>query len=171
MTEAELIAQSKHHNQQAYAELVDRYKNAVYHHCFAIIRDEDASEDLTQETFISAYYKLGTYNPEYRLATWLFKIATNKALDHLKRHARVVIADDLMLDSVVSTQLGPHAISERQELHQLVGHLSPRYRAVISLYYWQGLSYQEIATALDAPLGSVKVWMSRAKAQLRKELS
>jgi len=171
MTEAELIARSKHHDQQAYAELVDRYKNAVYHHCFAIVRDEDSSEDLAQETFISAYYKLGTYNPEYRLATWLFKIATNKALDHLKRHARVVIADDLMLQSIVSTQPQPHTISEYQELHHMVGSLSPQYRAVISLYYWQGLSYQEIATTLDAPLGSVKVWMSRAKAQLRKELS
>lgn len=74
--ETELIARSKQEDHAAYAILVDRYKNALYHHCFAVVRDEDVAEDIAQETFITAYYKLAGYNPEYRLATWLFKIAT-----------------------------------------------------------------------------------------------
>lgn len=169
--ETELIARSKQEDHQAYAELVDRYKNAVYHHCFAIVRDEDVAEDIAQATFIAAYYNLDKYNPQFRLATWLFKIATNKALDHLKRAAREVAADDTLIANIADLSTGPHQASEHAELHDAVNHLQPTYRAAISLYYWQGLSYQETATVMGSPLGSVKVWVARAKAQLRKELS
>ena len=169
--EAGLIARSKRGNSEAFAELVDRYKNAVYHHCFAIVRDEDAAEDIAQETFIAAYYNLHKYNPQYRLATWLFKIATNKALNYLKRAAREVAADDDIVAQVAATGPGPHAESARAELRDAVDRLEPRYRAAISLYYWQGLSYQEIAAVMGSPLGSIKAWMVRAKAELRKELS
>ncbi|HEV7454177.1 MAG TPA: sigma-70 family RNA polymerase sigma factor [Candidatus Saccharimonadales bacterium] len=169
--DAGLIARSKQGDQQAFAELVDRYKNAVYHHSFAIVRDEDVAEDIAQDTFISAYYNLHQYDPAYRLATWLFKIATNKALNYLKRAAREVAADDDVIASVAATGPGPHDNSERAELRDAVNRLQPRYRAAISLYYWQGLSYQEIAAAMGSPLGSVKVWMARAKAELRRELS
>jgi RNA polymerase sigma-70 factor (ECF subfamily) len=166
-----LIARSKLGDSQAYAEIVDRYKNAVYHHCFAIVRDEDIAEDIAQETFIAAYYNLHKYNPKFRLATWLFKIATNKALNYLKRAAREVAADDDVIASIAAVGPGPHADSERAELRDAVERLEPRYRAAISLYYWQGFSYQEIAAVMGAPLGSVKVWMARAKAELRKELT
>lgn len=169
--EAELIARSKCEDHTAYAELVNRYKNAVYHHCFAIVRDEDTAEDLAQETFITAYYKLKQYNDDYRLATWLFRIATNKALDHLKHTAREVATDDELIASFATSQPSPETNSERSELRALVAQLEPKYRAVISLYYWQGLSYQEVADALDKPLGTVKGWMSRAKQELREELS
>ncbi|HSX17076.1 MAG TPA: sigma-70 family RNA polymerase sigma factor [Patescibacteria group bacterium] len=169
--EAGLIAQSKQGDHQAYAELVDRYKNALYHHCFAIVRDEDVAEDIAQETFISAYYNIHKYDPTYRLATWLFKIATNKALNHLKRAAHQAAADDDVIASVAATGPSPHDYSEQAELRAAVEQLQPQYRAAISLYYWQGLSYQEIATVMGSPLGSVKVWMARAKAELRKELS
>ena len=169
--EAGLIARTKQGDNQAYAELVDRYKNAVYHHCFAIVRNEDVAEDIAQEAFISAYYNIHKYNPTYRLATWLFKIATNKALNYLKRAAREVAADDETIARIAGTSSGPHIDAERVELRDAVDRLRPRYRVAISLYYWQGLSYQEIAAVMGAPLGSVKVWMARAKAALRKELS
>lgn len=169
--EQELIARSLNDDHEAYAMLVDRYKNALYHHCFAIVRQEDAAEDIAQETFIAAYYKLRLYNPAFRLSTWLFKIATNKALNWLKKAARETAADDDMIAGIASHHPRPDQELERTELHAAVGKLRPKYRSVISLYYWQGLSYQEIATVLSAPSGSVKVWMRRAKDELRKELS
>jgi RNA polymerase sigma-70 factor, ECF subfamily len=165
--EAELIARTKQADHAAYAELVDRYKNAVYHHCFAVVRDED----IAQDTFIAAYYKIRKYNPDYKLATWLFRIATNKALNHLKKAAKEFAAEDELLASFPAAQPSPHTAAEFSELHDAVRQLTPRYRAVISLYYWQGLSYQDVADVMDSPLGSIKVWMARAKDQLRKELS
>lgn len=169
--EQELIARSLNADHHAYAELVDRYKNALYHHCFAIVRNEDAAEDIAQDTFITAYYKLRSYNPQYRLSTWLFKIATNKALTWLKKASRETPADDDLVANIASPHPRPDQQAEIQELHDAVARLRPKYRSVISLYYWQGLSYREIATVLAAPAGSVKVWMARAKQDLKKELS
>jgi RNA polymerase sigma-70 factor (ECF subfamily) len=166
-----LISQGLDGNHEAYAELVDRYKNALYHHCFAIVRNEEAAKDIAQDTFIAAFYKLRLYNSEYKFSTWLFKIATNKALNYLKKYVREVAADDELIANIASTQPGPQQRTEDSELHVAVEKLEPKYRAVISLYYWQGLSYEEIATVLAVPSGSVKGWMSRAKTQLRKELS
>lgn len=165
-----LIEQALSGDHQAYGELVDRYKNALYHHCFAIVRDEDVAEDLAQETFIAAYYKLHQYKPEYRLSTWLFKIATNKALTWLRKAGREIAADDELIASIASSHPGPDKSAEYRELHAAVSRLSANHRAVVSLYYWQGLSYQEIAVVLSVPIGSVRGWMSRAKDQLRKEL-
>jgi RNA polymerase sigma-70 factor (ECF subfamily) len=169
--EAELIARSLSDDHDAYAELVDRYKNAVYHHCFAIVRNEDVAEDLAQETFIAAFYNLHRYDEGYHLSTWLFKIATNKALNSLKKRSKEVVANDTLIASIASTHPGPEQDMSNSELHQVVDNLRPRYRAVISLYYWQGLDYADTALAMDAPINSVRVWLKRAKEQLRKELS
>ena len=168
--EAALIEQSLDGDHQAYAELVDRYKNAVYHHCFTIVRDEDVAEDLAQEAFIAAYYKLRLYDPKYRFSTWIFKIATNKALTWLKKAGREVAADDELIASIASSLPGPDRSAEYSELHDAVSRLGAQHRAVVSLYYWQGLSYQEIAAVLTVPVGSVRAWMHRAKKELRKEL-
>jgi RNA polymerase sigma-70 factor (ECF subfamily) len=168
--EAELIALSLAGNSEAYSELVNRYKNAVYYHCFAIVRDEDVAEDMAQETFISAYYKLKQYKNKYRLSTWLFRISTNKCLNYVKRKARETPADDALVASIASQHLGPYGHALDDELRRAVEHLRPKYRAVISLYYWQGFDYATTAEVMGAPLNSVRVWLKRAKEDLRKEL-
>jgi len=169
--ESELIALSIDGDHVAYSVLVDRYKNAIFYHSFAIVHDEDAAEDITQETFIAAYYKLDRYNAEYKLSTWLFKIATNKALDTLKKQRHEIMTDDTLFETAVSQHPGPHQASTHQELYDAMRRLTPRYQAAVSLYYWQGLDYEEISKTLGVPVGSVKGWLHRAKAILRKELS
>lgn len=169
--EAELIARSLDGDSLAYAELVDRYKNAVYYHCFAIVRNEDVAEDIAQETFINAYYKLKQYNNNYRLATWLFKISTNKCLTHLKRHSKEIWLDDSAIDAIRSQDPTPHRRALEAELHNAVQSLRPNYRAAISLFYWQGQEYAEIARILDVPINTVRVWLKRAKEELKKELA
>lgn len=164
--ESELIARALDGDTLAYGELVDRYKNAVFHHCFAIVRDED----ITQEAFISAYYSLKRYNNAYRLSTWLFKISTNKCLTYLKKKSREVTKSSDTFDRLATKQPGPATKAIHAELRQAVDRLKPRYRAVISLYYWQGLDYSEVAQVMQSPINSVRVWLKRAKEQLRKEL-
>lgn len=169
--ESELIALSINGDHIAYSTLVDRYKNAIFYHSFAIVHDEDIAEDIAQETFIAAYYKLNRYDAKYKLSTWLFKIATNKALDALKKHRREITTDDAQFETAVSHHPDPYQTSTHQELHDAIRQLAPRYRAAISLYYWQGQNYEEIAKTLGVPVGSVKGWLHRAKTILRKELS
>jgi RNA polymerase sigma-70 factor (ECF subfamily) len=169
--EAELIAQSLDGDAQAYAELVDRYKNAVYYHCFAIVHDEDIAEDIAQETFINAYYKLKQYNNGYSFATWLFRISTNKSLSYIRKHRRETTLSDALVLGLPSHEPSPHTQATHAELHDLVRSLRPNYRAVISLYYWQGHDYAQVAQALQVPINTVRVWLKRAKAELKKELS
>lgn len=169
--EAELIARSIGGDSEAYAELVDRYKNAVYYHSFAIVRDEDAAEDIAQETFISAFYNLKSYNSKWRLSTWLFRISTNKCLNYIKRQSKLVADGDSMLAELASDRAPLETEMHHLELHEAVKRLKPKHRAVISLHYWQGLSYADTAVAMDAPVNSVRVWLLRAKDELRKELS
>jgi len=169
--EPELIARSIDGDSEAYAELVDRYKNAVYYHCFAVVRDEDAAADLAQETFISAFYNINRYDDTYRLSTWLFKISTNKCLNYIKKKRKEVTADDSVIAAIVSNEPSSHTKALHAELHEAVQKLSPKYRAVISLHYWQGLDYAATAAVMDAPINSVRVWLKRAKDALRKELA
>jgi len=169
--EPELIAHALDGDSAAYAELVDRYKNAVYYHCFAIVRNEGAAEDIAQETFIRAYYSLKRYKKEYRLSTWLFKISTNMCLNYLKKRGKEIAVDDAAIATIVSHEPTPHVNALHTELHEAVQTLPPKYRAAISLYYWQGLDYAATAAAMDAPINSVRVWLKRAKELLRKELA
>lgn len=170
-TESELIARALSGDPEAYGELVDRYKKAMYYHCFAIVRDEDAAEDLAQETFISAYYRLKQYKSEYKLSTWLFRISTNKCLNYIKKRGKEVRADEELIAALVSNQPTPHVRALQGEVQQAVKSLRPKYQAVISLYYWQGLDYAATAAAMNAPVNSVRVWLKRAKEELRKELA
>lgn len=166
----ELIAQSIDGNQVAYAELVTRYKNALYRHCFAIVRDEDVAEDIAQEAFVTAYYKLSSYDSAYAFATWLFKIGTNKALNWLKKNAKESPMSDNLLERTASSLPSPERKALHAELDAAVNLLAPKYRVAIRLHYWEGVKYSEIAVMLSVSEGTVKSWLSRAKAQLRKEL-
>ncbi|MDB5161384.1 MAG: polymerase, sigma-24 subunit, subfamily [Candidatus Saccharibacteria bacterium] len=168
--EAKLIAHSINGDNEAYAEVVNRYKNAVYYHCFAIVRDEDVAQDIAQDTFISAFYNLNRYDNKYRLSTWLFKISTNKCLNYLKKKGKEVAADDKLITAIASREPSPHNQALYSELHNAVQVLQPKYQAVISLHYWQGLDYAATAEVMGAPINSVRVWLKRAKEELRKEL-
>lgn len=168
--EQELIAQAIDGNDEAYAALVDRYKEGLYRHCFKFMRDEDEAEDIAQEAFIKAYLHLDRYDPKFRFSTWLYKIATNLALMHLRKR-RSVRMDEDELDKVPSGLPGTDALARNRELNEAVEALPLRHRTVVSMYYWQGKSYLEIAKHMGTSVGSVKSWMSRAKKQLKEVLS
>lgn len=170
--ESDLLESSLRGDADAYGILVDRYKNALYHHCFAIAKDEDVAEDIAQDTFIAAFYALTKYDAKKgKFSTWLFTISTRRALDWIKKNSRTIAATDAMLMGVVSTAVSPENHAKYNELHEAVRCLQPKHQTVLSLYYWQGLSIADIALVMAAPQGSVKVWLKRAKESLRKELA
>jgi len=88
-----------------------------------------------------------------------------------KRHKNEILEGDEAFANIASKQPGPDKLAEYSELHQAVQKLEPRYKAVISLHYCQGLGYEEVALALSSPVGSVKGWLNRARRELKKELS
>lgn len=168
--EQELIAQSMNGNEDAYATLVNRYKEGVYRHCFKFTHDEDAAEDIALDSFVEAYVHLDKYDSQFRFSTWLYKIATNLALMHLRKR-RDIRMDEDELDRIISDLPGNEDLALYRELHQAVDELPMQYKTVVSMHYWQGKSYSEIASHMGTSVGSVKGWMSRAKKQLKEVLS
>lgn len=168
--EQELIAHTLDGDEDAFALLVNRYKEGLYRHCFKLMRDEDEAEDVAHEAFIEAYIHLDRYNPQFRFSTWLYKIATNLALMRLRKRQDVRM-DENELNRIVSELPGTEDLTFYRELHDAVDALPLRYRTVISMHYWHGKSYGEIATHMGTSVGSIKGWMSRAKKQLKEVLS
>lgn len=157
-------------DEHAYALIIDRYKEGLYHHCFRFVRDEDEAEDIAHEAFIEAYVHIDQYNPQYRFSTWLYKIATNLALMRLRKRREVRLDDD-ELDRILSDLPGAEDLALYRELHEAVDELPQNYRTVVAMHYWQGKSYSEIALHMGTSVGSIKGWMSRARKQLKEVLS
>ena len=163
-------------DEQAYARLMERYKRPVYHMILKMVRNVDDAEDLTIEAFAKAFKNLHRFKKDYTFSTWLFRIATNNAIDFIRKKKLETMSLDTSFqdDSGESVQidiedknLNPQerAIkTQKIELIQLfVTKLPSKYQRLVRLRYFQELSYEEIAKELDAPLGTVKAQLHSAR--------
>jgi RNA polymerase sigma-70 factor (ECF subfamily) len=177
--EQELIQQAQQGEVAAFNALVLRYQDALYSQCYRILGDPDSADDATQETFIHAYHKLGTFQGGYFKA-WLMRIATNLCYDELRRQKRrpADYLDDLPggesddgapLPAETPT---PEQVVSENELHQAVqdciNELGDDQRVVLVLCDVQGYSYQEVAETVQTNLGTVKSRLSRARLAVRR---
>ena len=166
----------KEDDEQAFAMLMDRYKRPVYHMVLKMVRNVDDAEDLTIEAFAKAFKNLHRFKKDYTFSTWLFRIATNNAIDFIrKKRLETMSLDTSFTDDngeavqidVEDKNLNPQeeAIkSQKIELIQLfVTKLPAKYQRLVKLRYFEELSYEEIAQELDAPLGTVKAQLHRAR--------
>lgn len=155
-----------------YAELVERYHVGLIIHCERIVRDRDDAEDIAQEAFVKAYVEIRRYDSsKSRFSTWLYRIATNLALDYLRKQKRKMTVEDVeaLAEATMPTYLEDE---EREALRKAVESLvPPEYRRVIEAYYWDGKSYQEIAELEGVPLNTARTWLRRAKLRLKEELA
>lgn len=163
-------------DQAAYAELMGRYKDSIYFLFYKMVNNKDDAEDLMIESFGKAFRNLHNYQPTYAFSTWLFRIATNNGIDHIRKKKLETFSidkkiagsdgDDMQID-LKSNNPNPEQelITEQKKLlvKQLVDKLKPKYRRLIELRYYDELSYEEIAEKLEMPLGTVKAQLFRAK--------
>ena len=186
-TDQEIVVLAREGREAAYRELIRRYERPVFSLILRMVRDRQLAEDLSQETFIKALNAIGSYRPEFKFSSWIFKIANNAAIDHLRRRE----VDTLSLDGApnatsqddieaTALQVGdkgetPLAELEARELgtaiERAIGQLRPEYRSCILLRHVEGLAYEEIAQLLDLPLGTVKTYIHRARHELRGMLA
>jgi RNA polymerase sigma-70 factor (ECF subfamily) len=156
----------------AFEEIVIRYERAVYNLAVRTLRDSTEAQDATQEAFFKAYRALGSFRPGAKFSTWIFTICYRLCCDRLAKRKR--FSGDELPDRA-DPSAGPAALAERNDealrLRAAIDALPEKYRAVITLYHLQGKQYEEIASVLNLPLGTVKTHLFRAKEQLRKALS
>lgn len=167
-----LIAATLAGRPEAFEELVVRYERAVYNLAVRTLHDATEAQDAAQEAFFKAYRALGTFRPGAKFSTWIFTICYRGCCDRLAKRKR--FSGDEFPDRA-DPSAGPAALAERNDeavrLRSAIDALPEKYRAVITLYHLQGKQYEEIATVLNLPLGTVKTHLFRAKEQLRKALT
>ena len=180
LTDTELVRLALEQNQAAYIVLYTRYNVGVKSHISRYVTQKEDIEDICLESFQKAFSQIGTYNPEYKFSTWLYRIARNTAFDHLSRHDRektnmptTSISEDLTeLKELPATMHNPEEdIINQQEYDKWLTNiekLKDDYRIVARLNLIDNLGYKEVAEALDIPINTVKTRIRRAKAMLLK---
>ena len=182
-----LAAQAAAGRQRAFRELLRRYERPVFSLIYRMVRDRTLAEDLSQEAFIRAFNAIASYNPGYKFSSWMFKIAHNLTIDHLRKkridtislhgspHALTEEAQARTRPIVESADERPDAYVENLELgsqiEAAIGNLRPEYRTVTLLRHVEGYSYKEIAEIMELPLGTVKTYIHRARLELKEALA
>lgn len=173
----ELIDEAVQRNdEKAFAKLMQRYKRPVYHMILKMVRNVDDAEDLTIESFAKAFRSLHRFKKDFTFSTWLFRIATNNTIDHIrKKKLNTLSIDNRFTDDngdgiaieVEDENLNPQEETIKEQKAELiqvfVDKLPPKYQKLVRLRYFQELSYEEIAAELEAPLGTVKAQLHRAR--------
>lgn len=182
-SDQQIVAWAQDGAEAAFRELVRRYQRPVFSLIYRMVRDREAAEDLAQETFIKVLNAIDTYRPEHKFSSWIFKIANNAAIDHLRRREPAVLSLEGAPDAVsierreaTALQVSDRGESPLDELEarelgshieSAIARLRPEYRACILLRHVEGRAYEEIAIILGLPLGTVKTYIHRARAELR----
>lgn len=172
-----LVKKAVDGDQKAFAELMERYRDAIFFMLLKMVNNRDDADDLTIEAFGKAFNRIQQYQPNYAFSTWLFKIASNNCIDFLRKEKkkRMVSLDntisgddgDEMTFEVKDDKPDPEEVFIKEQkaemMREVVDKLKPRYRDLVILRYFKEYSYDEIAKEMDLPLGTVKAQLFRAR--------
>ena len=177
VADSELVARAIAGREESFEELVRRYQRPIVSYVYRMVGDYDTALDLAQEVFIKVYNSLRRYRSEFKFSTWIYKIAHNSAVDHLRRQGGREQALQREFDGeqydlpIESRRPSPEQESEREErraeIEGVVLNLPPAYRELIVLRHAHDLSYDEIAEVTGLPLGTVKNRIFRAREAMR----
>jgi len=178
-TDRDLVATAMSGIEGSFEELVRRYQRPISAYVYRMVGDYDSALDLTQEIFIKVYSSLSRYRAEFKFSTWIYKIAHNSAVDHLRRTATREQSlingndGDTFELPIESGRPNPEQESERKErrieIEGVVRTLPSHYRELIILRHSQDLTYEEIVEVTGLPLGTVKNRLFRAREMMRQQ--
>ena len=171
-----IIRATEEKDQQAFSELMDKYKDPIYFMLLKMVNNNDDAEDLTLEAFGKAFNRLNQYTPNFAFSTWLFKIATNNCIDFLRKKKKNVMSIDNRVSNkdgeeymfeIKSEGMTPEQIAMNDQkiqlMRQYVKKLKPRYQTLVEMRYFKEFSYDEISEEMKLPLGTVKAQLFRAR--------
>lgn len=171
--ERELVERCRSGDERAFQELVDRYKNMVFALIARTVHDRGRAEDLAQDVFLRVHRGLPYFRGEARLSTWIYRIVANVCLQDQARPAPGVSLDEARarnpaVGGASDPQFGD--LERRDQLEKAIARLPANYRLLVAAHYLDGVRYEDLAEALQLPLGTVKAQLYRAKQQLRRLL-
>lgn len=171
MTESELLARAREYDVKALAEVYDQYAEPIYRYLYRLLGDATEAEDVTSEVFVRFLKTLGTRRaPRERLGGWLYRVAHNLAMDHLRRQRK---RQSMPPEESVASDSEPLSVAmvardNRMRLRSCVQRLTSEQQQVILLRFGEGLKLAEVAELMDKSLGAVKILQHRAIRRLRK---
>jgi len=169
--ERELVERCRAGDERAFQELVDRYKDLVFALIARTLQDRSRAEDLAQDVFLRIHRGLPYFRGEARLSTWIYRIVANVCLqDHGRGPGGVSLDDNRTPAARAASDRQFGDLELRDRLEKAIARLPANYRLLIAAHYLQGVQYEELAEALQLPLGTVKTQLYRAKQQLRRML-
>ena len=178
-----LIRRCKRGEEAAFQAVLTRYRGPIYNLCWRMVRNDEDARDLAQEVFIKVFRLLDRYDEQYAFSSWLFRIATNHCIDHLRRQRLRFLSlerdggsdDDEAEMQIANDDPEPDVVLQRREalekLEEVIAELPPHYRVITLLRHDQQLSYEEIAETLQLPLGTVKARIHRARNMIQQMLA
>ena len=184
VSDEQLVERALDGDRSAFERLVRRHQRPLVNHLFRQVGQRELALDLAQEVFLKVYLSLDGFDPRYRFTTWLYRIASNRAIDHLRKktpHTCSLTPDpedsrgEDSLVPLVGKGPSPHEVLRFHELREridaAVAELPPEFRQLILLRHRQHCRYDEIARITDLPLGTVKNRIFRARESLRRSLA
>jgi RNA polymerase sigma-70 factor (ECF subfamily) len=169
-----LVHRTRNGETEAFGELVNRYQHIVFNVCYRLLGNYRDAEDLTQNTFIRAYQRLKTYDPQRPFGPWIRKIATNLCFNFFHQQTDALPFEGRIHQTTPNYNETPEEIYKKTEqietLHQAIISLPPKHRIMIELRHYQDLSYQEIAETLNVPVSDVKSYLFRGRKLLAQRL-
>ena len=159
---------------EAFELLMDRFQNKVFCLAFSMVRNETMAEDLTQDVFMKIWKALPGYQGDASLSTWIYTIARNTCLTEIKkRTARPTVSFDApefedALQKLPACQTSDREAGAELDIQVMLARLPEKYRRVITLFYLEQKSYEEVSAMLGIPMGTVKTFLFRAKKELLK---
>jgi RNA polymerase sigma-70 factor (ECF subfamily) len=172
-TDNELIKACLSGRKDDFALLVSRYKKLVYNVIYNCTGSRSESDDLSQEVFLKVYRSLGSYNPDYKFATWLIKITTNVCIDWFHRNKNEAVTAEAVTDVSDMRSNPENQFVENEELLQIrkaISELPDKYRLPVVLFHQQGLPYKELEVILNQPETIIKNRLYRARLMMREKL-
>ena len=179
---SELIKRAIEGDETAYRQLMENYRGAIFNLLYRMVQNKEETEDLVQEAFIKAFKALSSFNEEYAFSTWLYKIAINNCIDHMRKKRLKTYSINKPLrskDGELEREFPDTSLSPDKELlhderarliETAIDELPDNYKIAIIMRHSEEKSYEEIAKFLDIPLGTVKARIFRAREMLKKRL-
>ena len=176
----QIIKQVKKGNKDAFGVIIDAYERRIYQHCYRLLGSFHDAEEVTQEAFVKAYTKIHTFKNKQKFSPWIYRIATNTAVDWMRKKKPLYILDQPIavgenityLDHVKNTSETPEETIEQKEnqdeMQQFLLQLPSKYRVVLVLRYMDELSIKEMSEVLDLPIGTIKTQLHRGIEALRE---
>src|SRR5262245_31985030 len=172
-TERALVERCRSGDENAFRELVEQYKDLVFALIARTVQDRSRAEDIAQDVFLRIHRGLPYFRGEARLSTWIYRIVANVCLQDQARPRPAESLDDERTRARVTPAAADRQFADfelRDRLEKAIARLPPNYRLLVAAHYLDGVQYEDLADALDLPLGTVKTQLYRAKQQLRRVL-